>query len=815
MLFSSRFTTLLFFISFTILATLSTHAQNYAWAKQIGNTGQDVGYKIETDPSGNVFVVGGFEGTTDFDPNAGVTNLTAAGGQDIFFAKYDANGNLLWAKRIGNALNDFAYDLALGNGGSIYLTGYFEGTMDFDPGAGNVNLVSAGGLDMFIAKYDGSGGFLWAKGIGGNSTDLGYKISIDSSDNAYITGQFSSTVDFNPGAGVANQVAVGMSDIFIAKFDASGNYVWAFGIGSPLADGGNDIVLDDLGNIYLAGIISGSADFDPSANVDMIAFNANSDGFLAKYDASGNYLWAKNIGSSLFDNCSGIALDETGNVIITGLFQSSLDFDFGVGSAVLTSVGATDIYFAKYDENGNYIWANQIGSADNDLSNEIALDADQNIYLTGSYGGTSGLSADFDPSVGVDIHTPVGDIDIFLAKYDANGNYIWAKSFGGLYSDKAFGLTIDLYGSAYITGYFSDVADFDPSAGSANLTPLGGYDIFIAKYVSCTVAPSNPGSITGNSTMCLGSTNAYSIESVSNAVLYSWTYPTDWIGASTTNTISLHAGALSGTISVTANNACGSSSVAALPVLVNLPPEAPGEIAGSTALCVGEGSEYSVDPVSGATFYTWTLPEGWTGSSSFYNISPNSTLTGGTISVTASNSCGTSAASSLNITIYPLTSVTLNLTTDFMCLNASPITLSGGSPVGGTYTGLGVSGQIFTPVSVGSSFVYYSYSDVNSCSYTASDNMIVDACLVVQEQEKQGGMSLYPSPTTGFFTLKYPNHNVQSGDMLILNLLGELVYSRKVNSGLNQFDISGLDAGIYLVQLMLGNERYMQKIVKE
>ncbi|MBI2967709.1 MAG: SBBP repeat-containing protein [Bacteroidetes bacterium] len=194
------------------LLTTNCYAQNYQWTKSIGSTGYDFGSSVAIDAGGNAFITGYFSGTADFDPSAGTANLTSVGGYDIFFAKYDSNGNYLWAKSIGSSGNDKGKGIAVDGSGNTYITGYFTGTADFDPSAGTANLTSVGFYDIFFAKYDSNGNYLWAKSIGSSVTDYGYSIAIDAGGNACITGSFTGTADFDPSAGTANLTPVGIYD---------------------------------------------------------------------------------------------------------------------------------------------------------------------------------------------------------------------------------------------------------------------------------------------------------------------------------------------------------------------------------------------------------------------------------------------------------------------------------------------------------------------------------------------------------------------------------------------------------------------------
>src|SRR5262249_14945501 len=160
--------------------------------------------------------------------------------------------------------DDIGYSIAVDASGNVYTTGFFHGTVDFDPGSGTKNLVATGSnTDIFISKLDASGNYVWAKKIGGNTADIGYSIAFDASGNVYTTGSFQGTVDFDPGTGTQNLVASGSTEIFISELDASGNFVLAKHMGGGLYGYGQCIKVDASGNIYTTGYFSGTADFDP------------------------------------------------------------------------------------------------------------------------------------------------------------------------------------------------------------------------------------------------------------------------------------------------------------------------------------------------------------------------------------------------------------------------------------------------------------------------------------------------------------------------------------------------------------------------
>ena len=326
-------------VIFTCFSTSAFAADAiYSWAGSMGGTSADRGYSVAVDSSGNVYTTGFFNDTVDFDLGVGTANLTSAGSTDIFISKIDSSGAYVWAKKIGGTSNDEVYSIAVDASGNVYTTGYFTGTVDFDPGAGTANLTSTGSSDIFISKLDSSGAYVWAVKIGSAFGDQGNSIAVDTSGNVYTTGFFGSTADFDPGAGTANLTPVGSGDTFISKLDSSGAYVWAKQIGSTSNDQGNSIAVDTSGNVYTTGYFNGTGDFDPDAGTANLT-SSDDDIFVSKLDSSGAYVWARKMGGISSDYGNSIAVDTSGNVYTTGFFIDTADFDPGAGTSNLTPAG--------------------------------------------------------------------------------------------------------------------------------------------------------------------------------------------------------------------------------------------------------------------------------------------------------------------------------------------------------------------------------------------------------------------------------------------------------------------------------------------
>jgi hypothetical protein len=459
---------------------LSGLGQTLDWAKSFGGTSFDIGYAITVDASGNIYTTGVFDGTVDLDPGPGVDSHTSAW-NDCFVQKLDAAGNLLWAKSFGGTNDDDGQSINVDASGNVYVTGSFENTVDFDPGAGTFNLTSEGSNDIFILKLDASGNFLWAKSFGGTGIDLGWSSTVDATGNVYTTGSYSNTTDFDPGAGTFPLTSAGGTDIFVQKLDASGNFVWAKSFGGANADEARAINVDASGNVYTTGHFQGTGDFDPSAGTTNLTSVGGYDVFVQKLDASGNFLWAKSSGGGADDFGYANTVDASGNVHSTGVFRSIVDFDPGTGTLNLTSSGVTDIFIQKLDASGNLVWANSFGGIDIDQGKAIAVDGSGNVYTSGNFRST----VDFDPGTGTLSIASLGGFDGFVQKLDASGNFVYAISFGGTGSDSGNSLYIDGSGNVHTTGNFNSTVDFDPGSGAANLTSFGANDVFIQKLSEC------------------------------------------------------------------------------------------------------------------------------------------------------------------------------------------------------------------------------------------------------------------------------------------------------------------------------------------
>jgi gliding motility-associated-like protein len=502
------------FILSTLICVLS-YAQNYQWAKNMGGGNNDFGRNIYTDNKGFLYVVGFFEGSNiDFDPSPTATAYLSgtAGSRDAFVAKYTTSGQYVWAFKIGGSNLDEANAITVDPQGNVYVTGYFRGqNVDFDPSSTGTALLNSNGEqggdpgyggDIFIAKYNSGGQYQWAFNIGSTSLgDNGMVITCDNAGNIYTSGYFfSGVIDFDPSPAIHNLDA-SSGTIYVAKYNTSGQYQWAFNVGKGTDNNSPfGIKIDASANIYLTGYFQGTnMDFDPSASSANITSKGGYDIFVAKYNSLGQYQWAFDIGGPGQDVGRDIEIDNSGNVYVVGDFDgSNIDFDPSPSGTANLSSNSRDVFLAKYNNNGQYQWAKRFGGSGSDISWSLAY-SDNNIYITGSFQGTM----DFSPGPGTDNLLSNGGNDFYMTKFDLNGNYRCAFSVGGAGNDDGYRLAADNVGNLYVTGMFaSSNTDFNPTSATNLLGTNGASDIFVAKYDwPENVAPT--GTILGNS-ICSG-----------------------------------------------------------------------------------------------------------------------------------------------------------------------------------------------------------------------------------------------------------------------------------------------------------------------
>lgn len=321
---------------------------NFEWVKQFTGSGNSRGYSVATDPLGNVYVTGSFDGVFDFDPSSGINNLSSNGFQDIFLIKLNTNGDVIYVKQVGGPGDDWGSAIATDGLGNVYISGMFQDSVDFDPGVGTFQFNSTEIFNHFIQKLDANGHFQWAIQTGDILAGGGSKVPIvvDEGGNIYSTGTYNSTIDVDPGVGVYNLSCLGNFDSFVRKIDTDGNLVWASHISGSGSLVINTLTLDQDGNVYTTGGFAGQGDFDPSVGTYILNASNQNNAFIQKLDNQGELIWVKQFSGA--SNCTvnglGITADTNGVIYNVGIFTGTVDFDPGSNMETFTSNGLQGYY---------------------------------------------------------------------------------------------------------------------------------------------------------------------------------------------------------------------------------------------------------------------------------------------------------------------------------------------------------------------------------------------------------------------------------------------------------------------------------------
>lgn len=435
------------------------------------------------DESGNVYLIGDFEQSVAFGSGADAIMLTSAGARDIFFAKYTPEGQMLWVRRIGGPNLDFCEGIGVGPDGAVFLAGYFEGSVDFDPGPGEFFLNSAGDVDVFIAKYTPQGELVWAYRIGNEDVNVVSGLALGPDGGLYICGYFYGAMDFDPNPQTqALRASNGSSDIFIAKYEQSGGaLIWANTMGGVNIEEAVAVQVSRDGSVLLGGNYIGAFDFDPGPGEQVLPTYGQQDIFFAKFTPEGNLLWARGIGSPFGnDGLRGIASDADNNVLVCGFYRDEMDVNPLFGVQNLPFMASTEAFVAKYTPSGLLSWAKGLISVGANDAWTVHADEANNVYV----GGAFSASVDFNPGGGPAPLNSAGKQDGFVARYSPQGAYVWSGALSGSDDIMAFG-SLWSGGSLYLTGRFRGGADFDPGANVFSLSASGNFDLFLARYAAC------------------------------------------------------------------------------------------------------------------------------------------------------------------------------------------------------------------------------------------------------------------------------------------------------------------------------------------
>ncbi len=403
----------------------------------------------------------------------------------LFAARVAAQPPLAeWAVQFGppqvfDTWNNNGRGVEVDQQGNVYSIGLFFYTADLDPGPGIFNLTAgnASHQAIYLSKLSATGAFIWAKQL-----DIQVQgrlgLTIDRAANIYITGQLKETTDMDPGPGVVLLTPIGLSTAFLLKLDPDGNLTWVKQFGGTIpgtAPFGSWVTIDDNDNVIVCGGFNQTVDFDPGPGTFNLTGGGNSEAFIVKLTAEGNFLWARQLGilTGVYDEVyiEDVRCGHDGSIYTTGAFRGDVDFDPGPASYRITSGGPADGFISKLDADGNFAWAKQLGNSAFNYTVQprgLDLDAAGNVYATGAFMQTQ----DFDPGPAVYNLSTSGYPAAFILKLNPQGIFIWAKQLGGGPSDNGIDVVIDNHDNLYTIGLFTGDVDFDPASGVSQVNGL-------------------------------------------------------------------------------------------------------------------------------------------------------------------------------------------------------------------------------------------------------------------------------------------------------------------------------------------------------
>jgi hypothetical protein len=448
---------------FVLFAGQELKSQNpeWDWAHSAGENGFDISRSLTCDESGNVYACGEYgNGNIEF----GSITLNTSASSSMFLTKYDADGNVIWARTSAGSGSASAHCTTTDALGNIYVAGDFNSlSLEFE----DISLVSSGGQECFIVKYDPDGNVIWAVKAGGTGNDRIFSIACDNNGNSHVTGVYNSD-ELNFGDESITNSNQGGLNAFVAKYDADGNAIWALDIGGQEPDWGRDIAVDGDGNIFVFGDHMSES---ITIGTLILTNETGADTFLAKLDSNGNALWARK-GITTETYAMAVAVDNTGHVAVSGSFSgTSITFE----DITLNNDGGSgysEFFVAKYDGNGNLQWAHAEGCSVQDEARDMAMDEEGNICITGFFNA--------EPiTFGTTTLDNAGGEDIFVVSYSPAGEVTWAISAGSASSDYGYGIATSLDGQVYISGSFTSM---DLNFGTSSLDATNAsWDFYIAK----------------------------------------------------------------------------------------------------------------------------------------------------------------------------------------------------------------------------------------------------------------------------------------------------------------------------------------------
>lgn len=434
--------------SIFILIIYSTFAQrsvpaNLSYNSYYGGNEADEARSIALDNDDNFYIFG-YTLSTDLPTSSNSFQDSLKGSYDAFIAKFDSSGNHIWSTYIGGSNVDIASSIKITLDNHLILVGY-SNSPDFPTTTGAFQTSNAGQYDVFIIKIDTSGQIIWSTLFGGMGGELGIDASIDINNNIIVGGQTNSS-NFPYTAGAFQPLPLGGNDAFVAKFNPSGQLLWATCYGGTSTEDAHAITSDYENNVIITGM-SNSNDLAVSTNALQTFNNGFFDIYIAKFSATGNFIWGTYFGGTNYDDVYGIHCDSLNNLYLAGR-TASIDFETTANAFQTTKNNGIDACIFKLNSFGNLIWSTYLGGDDDDFADRIYIDKNNNVTtLINTISDTLSLIADT-----IFTNYPINFEKVYIATFDSSGTPIWASYFGGNNIDKAYDFKIACGGKLFFTG---------------------------------------------------------------------------------------------------------------------------------------------------------------------------------------------------------------------------------------------------------------------------------------------------------------------------------------------------------------------------
>ncbi|SDE86663.1 Por secretion system C-terminal sorting domain-containing protein [Mucilaginibacter pineti] len=673
---------------------------------------------------------------------------------------------LEWGTYFGGNDVDYISDVVTGNAGRIYTTGATNSASNVAT-TGAYQATYGGGTayfgnDAFISKFDQAGNCMWSTYYGTADEDVAKSITKDTTGKLYIAGYTFSTTGL-ASTGAFHTANAGGYDAFIAGFDTSGQRLWGSYFGGEGDDGGYGPVAlhcDRFNNIYLCGQTNSATGIATSGayQTALFAGTGDQDAFLAKFNNAGALQWSTYFGGNFGDAAYRVTNDTTGNIYLTGISNSTTGI---ATTGQTTNGGSNDAFLVKFDALGNRIWGTYLGGNQDDYGLGLAIDSQNNIYVSGTTVSTSGLAttAAYQTTYGG------GYQDGLLAKFNNAGTLQWATYYGGTSEEAATNVYCGSSAGVFICGFTGSTGMATPDGVQNTLG--GSYDGFISRF-------SNIGSLVWGS--YIGGVDADEADAIAgdeltNLYIIGITSSATGIGTS---------GAWQSL------NGGGDNDGFLMRIKDCTPPSKPDSISGPAIVCAGASNSYLAATAANATSYWWTLPDAWTGSSTLASIVVSNNGNDGTIKVVAVNDCSISDTTILAITVNPLPAAP-QIVQNGVILSTTQIYaayqwLLNGQPIPGA------TNQNYTPNGAGSyaviAFNTAGCSDTSSTfGFTTATNDILKAF----------GISVFPNPASEVINIS----TTKKINVSLYSIAGQLIQQDSLHVGTNRLSLQGLAAGIY------------------